>query len=221
MSYFFNVLKKDLIVAFRQRTALLNPLFFYVLVTLLFPLAITSDPQKLRILGPGVLWITLLFANMLAIDHLFSEDFEDGTLEQILISHNSINSFVMAKLLGHWLMTSLPLLIITVVLANLFFLEYQVVLILIAGLLIGSLIFTIIGGIGAGLTLSLKQRGLLLILLILPLYLPVLIFGAGAVNDANQHLPVASQLIFLAAFLSLAITFGPYAIAASLKISVD
>lgn len=214
-------LKRDLTIAYRHRAAFLNPLLFFTLISLLFPLAITSDPQKLRLMGPGIIWIALLFANMLSIENIFFSDFEDGTLEQIALQPISFSLSVFAKLLAHWLTVAAPLLIMSMVLTQFFFLSSHAVKILFFSLLLGSPVLTFIGAIGAALTLGLQNRGIILILMVLPLYLPVLIFGAGAVNDASFSLPVTSQLAFLAAFLALTITFAPLVIASSLKISLE
>ena len=208
-------------IAYRHYTEFLNPILFFVLVTLLFPLAITSNPQKLMLIGPGVIWIALLFANMLSVETLFGPDFEDGTLEQMALNTSSFTLFVLAKLLVHWITTTVPLLVASLIMAQLFFLSGQCIEILFFSLLLGSPIFTLLGAIGVALTLSLRNRGIILILMVLPLYLPVLIFGAGAANAASQNLPVASQLSFLAALLTLSITFAPIAITSALRISLE
>jgi heme exporter protein B len=217
----YSIIKKDLLLAYRHRMELLNPVSFFVLVTMLFPLAVTSDPAKLMMMGPGMIWIALLLANMLTIENIFLADFEDGTLEQMVLNPTSLPFLVIGKLVAQWLVTAVPLLLITVLLSFLFYIPKQGVTALIASLLLGSPVLTIIGAIGCALTLGLQNRGIILVLLVLPLYIPVLIFGAGAVNDAVLNLPIASQLAFLGAFLALAITFAPLAIAAALKISLE
>ncbi|MBA2655083.1 MAG: heme exporter protein CcmB [Gammaproteobacteria bacterium] len=208
-------------MAYRYRMEFLNPVLFFILVTILFPLAITSDPDKLRFMGAGVIWIALLFAHLLTIDNIFATDFDDGTLEQIALVPCAFSLLVLAKLLAHWVTIVVPLLFISVPIAKLFFLNNHVVGVLFLSLLLGSPTLILIGGVGAALTVGLKNRGIVLILMVLPLYLPILIFGAGAVNNAALHLPVISQLSFLAAFLTLSLTFTPLAIAAGLKLSLD
>lgn len=221
MNIILLVLKKEMLIAFRRPAAILNPLLFFILILTLFPLAITSDPAKLMQMGPGIVWVCLLFANMLSIETVFSNDFEDGTLEQMLLHSRSFSMLISIKLLAHWLITTLPLLLIAPLLSQFFFISFHAVIILFISILLGSPVLTLIAAMGSALTLGLQNRGILIILLVLPLYLPILIFGAGAVNDASIHLPVTSHLAFLAALLTLSVTFLPMAIAAALKISLD
>jgi heme exporter protein B len=221
LAAFLLTLRRELTIAYRHRIAYLNPLFFFLLITILFPFAITADPKKLILIGPGVIWIALLFANMLSIENLFDLDFEDGTLEQMALNASSFLSCIFAKLCIHWLTATFPLMITSLLMGKLFFLNLHTLKILFISLLLGSPVLTFLCGLGAALTLGLRQKGLILIILVIPLYLPVLIFGTGAVNDAAQHLPVDSHLYFLAAFLSLSFTFAPLAIGSALKISLE
>lgn len=215
------IIKKDLLLAYRQRIDLLNPLSFFVLVSLLFPLAVTVDPQKLMMMGSGIIWIAILLANILSIENMFTSDFEDGTLEQYRLNPSSFTLITLGKILTQWLVTTLPLLLITVVLSQLFYIPKQGLTALILTLLLGSPVLTIIGAIGSALTLGLRNRGIILTVLVLPLYIPVLIFGAGAVNDAILNLPIVSQLAFLGALLTLTVTLAPFAISSALKISLE
>jgi heme exporter protein B len=218
---FLNILKRDLLIAYRHRLELLNPLLFFVLIIMLFPLAISSEPQKLMAISPGVIWIAGLFATLLSLENIFHSDFEDGTLEQLVLAPQPLSILVLAKLLAHWLITGLPLILVSLLLSQLLYLPGQGLVTLFVSLLLGTPVLTIVGAVGAALTLGLRNRGLLLILLILPLYLPVLIFGASAVADATMGWPVISHLAFLAAFLTLALTFAPFAIAAALRLAVS
>ncbi len=215
------IVKRDFLIAYRHKIEFLIPILFFVLVTMLFPLAVTSDPMQLRVMGPGVIWICLLFANMLSLESIFLSDYEDGTLEQMVLSPHSLSLLFFAKIVTHWLLTALPLLAVSFIVAKFFFLSFQTIIVLILSLLLGSPVLTMIGAIGSALTLSLRNRGLMLILLVVPLYLPVLIFAAGAVNDASNHLPITSQLLFLTAFLTLTLTFAPLILASAIKISLE
>lgn len=214
-------IKRDLIYTFRNPMSMLNPLIFFVLITVLFPLAVTSDPKKLLLIGPGVIWIAIVFATMLNAEYLFTPDYLDGTLEQMALNPVSLAWLVCGKVILQWLTMIVPLLVATLVLSQFFFLPFQGVIVLIVSLILGSPVLTFISALGNALTLGLANRGIVLVLLILPLFIPVLIFGSGAVNDAILGLPVTSQLAFLAAFLTLTLTFAPLAIAAALRISLE
>lgn len=218
---FMTVLKRDLVVAYRHWNELLNPLLFFILVCSLFPLAITSEPTKLMSMASGIIWIALLFSSSLTMENLFQYDFDDGTLEQMALMPSSFSLLICAKLLTHWLITGFPLLIASSILSQLFFLPLHATFVLFLSILLGSPVLTCIGAIGAALTLSLRNRSILLILLIVPLYLPVLIFGSIAATNAVYNLPFLSELSFLAAFLTLALTFSPLIIAATLRISLE
>lgn len=217
----FVTAKRDFLIACRHKTELLVPLCFFFLATTLFPLAVTSDAKTLNLMGPGVIWISALLANLLALDSLFVSDYEDGTLEQIIISPSSLSSQLVGKLVTHWLLASLPLIVSCMVVSTFYYLEIQSVIVLILSLLLGSPVLTVIGSIGSSLTLGARQRGMLLILLVTPLYIPVLIFGTSAVNHAANHLPFSSQLLFLAALLLFSITFAPFLLAQTIRLSVE
>lgn len=221
MHNFFALIRRDLLLAYRQPADWLNPILFFLLILLLFPLAITPEPKKLMLMGPGILWICVLFANLLSIDSLFSSDFEDGTLERMIALPQSLTLLVMARLIAHWLIINLPLILLSLLMAHFFYIPFSANLIICLTLLLGTPVITFIGATGAALTVGLQSRAILLILIILPLYVPLLIFGAGAGNDALLNLPVVSQLGFLAAIFILALTFCPMAIAASLRIGMD
>jgi heme exporter protein B len=188
---------------------LLYPLAFFVLVILLFPLAVSPDPRILSSIATGVIWVAALLASLLSLDRLFHSDFGDGTLEQILLSPHPLSVLVLAKVLAHWLVTGLPLLIIAPLSGIFFHLPADKILILVASLALGTPTLSLIGAIGMALTLGIRHSGMLLALLVIPLYIPVLIFGV------NGH------LAWLAALLLLAVSLAPVVIAAALRIGVE
>lgn len=214
-------IKREWLVHVRHPMTILTPIAFFILTVLLFPLAITSDPVKLQAIGPGVIWVAILLANLLCLETLFYVDYEDGTLEQMALNPGNFTSQIFSKLILQWLIATLPLLLIATLLSKVFYISNHAVIVLIASVLLGSPSLSFVGAVGAALTLGLANRGMLLVLLTLPLYLPVLIFGAGAVNDAMLNLPVLSELAFLAAILVLALTFIPWVVAAALRLTLE
>ncbi len=221
-SVFRCILMRDITLAMRRRTDVMTTLFFFLIVVSLFPLGVGTEKETLRILGPGVIWVAALLASMLALERLFAADYEDGTLEQILLTAQPLSLLVLAKAAAHWLLTGLPL----VALAPLVGLQYQLppdaLLMMVISLLIGTPVLSLIGGIGAALTLGLRGGGILLSLLILPLYIPVLVYGAGAVTVSMIDLAdTQPYLALLAAFLLLALTLAPVATSAALRISLE
>ncbi len=218
---FYTLLKRDLTLAYRHRAELANPLLFFVIVISLFPLGISPEAKILTIIAPGIIWVAALLAAMLSLDSLFRSDFEDGTLEQLALTSHSLPLLVLAKVLAHWLLTGLPLLLLAPLLGVLLFLPQSAMLTLLITLALGTPILSLIGAIGVALTVGLRRGGVLLSLLVLPLYIPVLIFAANAVNVAADGLPVTGQLYFLGALLSLSLTLSPLATAAALRISLS
>ncbi|MBK1647342.1 heme exporter protein CcmB [Rhabdochromatium marinum] len=219
---FISILARDLTLALRRRTDVLTVLFFFLIVVSLFPLGVGSEQALLRELGPGVVWVAALLASMLALERLFAADFEDGTLEQMLLTPQPLGLLVLAKVIAHWLLTGLPL----VVIAPLIALQYQLgdgqMLMMMASLLLGTPTLGLIGAIGAALTLGLRGGGILLSLLILPLYIPILIYGEGAVTVSAIALADSEPyLMLLGALLMMALILGPWAAAAALRISMD
>ena len=178
------LIERDLKLAYRHRGALAYPLLFFVIVISLFPLAVGSTPEVLRNIGPGVIWVAALLATLLGLETLFRSDYEDGSLEQIILSPHSNLALVFAKVAAHWLLTGLPLLIISPLLAFMMHMDAPTLKILCLSLLLGTPTLSLIGAVGVALTVSLQRSGLLLTLLVLPLYVPVLIFGANAVHSA-------------------------------------
>ncbi|KGD66686.1 Heme exporter protein B [Alcanivorax nanhaiticus] len=219
MSTFRAALSRELLVLWRSPAEIINPLFFFVMVISLFPLAISPKPETLALIAPGVLWVAALLAVMLSLDGLFRRDQESGVLEQLLTSPVMTVVPVTAKLLAHWLLTGLPLVLVSPVLAHMLQLPDRVLGVVMLSLLLGTPALTVIGAIGSALTVGLNRGGILLAVLVLPLYIPVLIFGAGVIRTAMEGGPVPGVLAILGALLALTASLGPLAVAAGLKIS--
>ena len=214
------LVRRDLLLAWRRRGDRLVPLAFFVMVTALFPLGVSPERAVLATLAPGVVWVGAVLATLLGMDTLFRSDLEDGTLEQMLLSPLPAPVLVLAKVLAHWLVTGLPLVLAGPVLAGALHLPAPAQPVLVAGLLLGTPALSLVGAVGASLTVGLRRGGMLLPVLLLPLYVPVLTFGAGAVAAAAAGLPAAGHLYALGAILALAATLAPWAAAAGLRISV-
>lgn len=220
-SAFILLLKRDLILAYRRRSELINPLLFFVLVISLFPLGVGSDPILIQKIAPGIVWVSALLASLLSLDSMFRSDFEDGTLEQYVLSAHPVSILVLAKILAHWLITGLPLIIVSPLLGVMLGIPDDAIATLTLTLLIGTPVLSLIGSVGVALTVGLRRGGVLLSLLVLPLYVPVLIFGADAVHTTIAGIPVTAQLSILGAMTMLALTLAPIATAASLKVSLS
>jgi heme exporter protein B len=214
------LLKRDLTLAMRHRAEMVNPLLFFILVTSLFPLGVGANPNLLQAIGPGVIWVAALLAALLSLDGIFRSDFEDGTLEQFLLSSHPVSILVLAKVLAHWLITGLPLLLVSPLLGVLLGLTGDGIRILMLTLLIGTPVLSLLGAVGVALTVGLRKGGMILSLLVLPLYVPLLIFAANAVDTATAGLPVTAHLLFISALLVLALSLSPPATAAALRISL-
>jgi heme exporter protein B len=215
------VFARDMKVAFRQRQDLLNPLLFFVMVVTLFPLGVSPEVSFLREAGAGILWVAALLSVLLSLDHLFRHDFDDGTLEQLVLQPQPLFLLILAKTMAHWMLTGLPLVLLTPVLGVMVHLDGNSIAILCLTLLIGTPVLSLIGAIGAALTLGLRSAGVLLSLLIIPLYIPVLIFGTGTVAVAADGAAVGAYLALMGAFLMLSLTLAPFAAAAALRISLS
>jgi heme exporter protein B len=215
------VLRRDLAAMVRRGSEWSNPLIFFLMVCSLFPLGIGPDPQLLEQLAPGIVWVVALLASLLATDHLFRGDFDDASLEQMLLTPMPLYPQVIAKVFAHWLMTGLPLSVLSPVLALILQMPSAGLGVTMVSLLLGSGVLSFIGAIAAALTVGLRKGGLLLSLITLPLYIPVLIFGSSAVHAAAQGMVFLPQLAILTAFLCLAMALAPLAIAAALRISLD
>ncbi len=221
MSGFVAVLKRDLMLAYRRKSDLLNPLIFFLMVATLFPLGVSPEPQFLAEVAPGVVWVAALLATLLSMDGLFRSDYEDGTLEQMLLCPQPLFLTVMAKVLAHWMMTGLPLTLMAPLLGVMLFLPGEGMGGLMLSLLLGTPTLSLVGAIGAALTVGLRKGGVLISLLVLPLYIPVLIFGTGAVQAAVTGLPLVGFVALLGAMLVLGLVLAPFAISAALRISVS
>jgi heme exporter protein B len=215
------VVLRDLQVAFRRWGDLISPLMFYAIVTALFPLALSPKPEVLQNLGPAVLWIAALLASLLSLNALFRTDIEDGSMEQLAIGPHSLPLIMLGKTLAHWLVSGLPLVLLAPVVAVTYYLPGAGVRALCLTLLIGTPTLSLLGSIGAALTASVRQSGGLLALVVLPLMLPVLMFGARATDLAAGGEVITGPLYLLGAFLLLSLSLVPLASAAAIRISLD
>jgi heme exporter protein B len=215
------IVRRDLLLAARRKADALVTLGFFVIVASLFPLGIGPEPELLKRVAPGVLWVAALLATLLALPRLFAADYEDGTLEQSALAPVPLTLLAVGKVLAHWLVTGLPLVIVAPLLALQYGLPADVIGVLVLSLLLGTPVLSLIGAIGAALTLGLRGGGVLVSALVLPLYTPVLIFGAGAVAQATTGQDTEAYLSLLGAFLALAVSFAPWAAAAALRVSLD
>lgn len=218
---FFWIVRRDLLLAMRRQADVLTTLFFFIIVVSLFPLSVGPEMNTLRVMAPGVVWVAALLASMLSLGRLFSNDYLDGTLEQMLMSPQSLSLLVLGKALAHWLVTGVPLVLMSPVLGIQYDLPAEALFVLTLSLLLGTPVLSLIGAIGAALTLGLRGGGVLVSLLVLPLYIPVLIFGAGAVEASSAGLGYDAHFSLLGAFLLVSVVFAPWAAAASLRVSLE
>jgi heme exporter protein B len=215
------LLHRDLLLALRNRSDVGTALLFFIIVTTLFPLGIGAEPALLRAIAPGVIWVAALLSSLLSLGRLFAADHADGTLEQMLLGAAPLGAVVAAKAFAHWLVSGLPLVVIAPLIALQYDLPSSLYGALALSLLLGTPVLSLIGGIGAALTLGVRGGGVLLALLVLPLYVPVLVMGAGAVEMASAGLGGRGQLLILGAMLIVAAAFAPWATAAALRISSE
>ena len=220
-SMFWWLVWRDLILAWRRRADVMATLFFFVIVVSLFPLGIGPEGQLLRAIAPGVVWVAALLASMLSLGRMFANDYQDGTLEQMMLTNQSIYLLVLGKALAHWLVSELPLVIIAPLLGVQFGLAQNNLGTVAVSLLLGTPVLSLIGSIGAALTLGLRAANVLVALLVLPLFIPALIFGAGAVEASVNGASARPWLLLLAATLIVTVVFGPWATGAALRISVE
>lgn len=218
---FTAVFKRELKLAYRRRSEWINPLAFFVIVVALFPLGLGVGPNTLSLVAPGVVWVSALLATLLSLEHMFRSDYEDGALEQFALSSYPLYAVALAKVLAHWMITGLLLCLLSPLLGSALYLDGGGLKVLFLTLLLGTPTLSLVGAIGAALTVGLRRGGILLALLILPLYVPVLIFGAGAVDLAVNGLNASGQLYLLAALLVLALTLAPFAIAGALRVALE
>ena len=221
LSMFRWMIWRDLLLAWRRRTDVLATLFFFIIVVSLFPLGIGPEPQLLRTIAPGVVWVAALLASMLALGRTFGNDYQDGTLEQLLLTPQPLYLTVLAKVLAQWIVSEVPLVVVAPVLGLQFGLSQNTLWIMTVSLLLATPVLSLIGSIGAALTLGLRAANVLVALLVLPLYIPVLIFGTGAIEAAVTGTDPQPYLLLLGATLVLALAFAPWATSAALRISVE
>ena len=216
-----SMLARDIVLAMRRKADVLTTLFFFLIVVSLFPLGVGPELEILRQMAPGVIWVAALLASMLSLGRLFSDDYQDGTLEQMLLLPHPLSMLVLSKVFAHWLLSGLPLVIFSPLLGMQLGLGGEDIVLLMITLLLGTPALSLIGAVGAALTLGLRGGGVLVSLLVLPLYIPILIFGAGAVESHNAGLGVEAHLSILGAFLMVTLVFAPVSTAAALRISLD
>ena len=221
MSAFAAVLKRDLVLALRRKNEVITSVFFFVVVAALFPLGIGPEMNTLRLVGPGILWVGALLASMLSLGRMFAADHADGSLEQMALSPHSLSVLVAAKILAHWILSGLPLVLLAPVLGLQFDLSANALWILTLSLLLGTPVLSLIGAVGAALTLGVRGGDVLLTLLVLRLYVPALVFGAGAVQAEISGLGASAHLSILSAMVLVAAVFSPWASAAALRVALE
>jgi len=221
LKVFVCVIRRDLLLAFRRRSDMLTTLFFFVIVTTLFPLGVGAEPALLRNMASGILWVAALLASTLSLGRMFAQDFADGALEQLLLSPEPLTVIVIGKVFSHWLVSGLPLVILAPLLAMQFDLPGISIAVLLLSLLIGTPILSLLGAIGAALTLGARGGSVLIALLVLPLYIPVLIFGTGAVGALANGMEAEAHLLLLTGLLAVVAALAPWATSAALRIAIE
>ena len=218
---FWNIIKRELQIAMRKQAEILNPLWFFLIVITLFPLVIGPDPKLLSRIAPGVAWVAALLSALLSFERLFRDDYIDGSLEQLMLTSQPLVLTALAKVLAHWLLTGLPLILLSPIASLLLSLEISIWWALVLTLLLGTPVLSCLGAIGVALTVGLRKGGVLLSLLVVPLFIPVLIFSASVLDAAGLNLRYSGQLAILGAILAGVMTLSPFAIATALRISLD
>ena len=218
---FLAVVRRDLMLALRQKTDIVQTLFFFAVVITLVPLGVGAEQELLRSMAPGVIWVAALLAALLSLPRIFAHDYTDGTLEQMIISAEPLTVIVLAKVFAHWLVTGIPITVLTAVFGIMFDLPLEQTSVLMASLLLGTPVLSLVGAIGAALTLGLRAGSVLTSLLVLPLYIPVLTFGAGATVQVAISVSPTAYLMVTAALSFLALAAAPFAISAALRISIQ
>ena len=221
MNAFLTIIHRDLLLVMRRKSEVLTALFFFVVVTSLFPLGIGADTALLRKIAPGVLWVAALLSTLLGLQRMFAADYLDGALEQLILTPQSLVLLVAGKVAAHWLVSGLPLVLLAPIIGIQFDLDASSLYVLMGSLLLGTPVLSLLGSIGAALTLGVRGDSVLMSLLILPLYIPVLIFGAGAVYANSVGLDISGHFSLLGALLILALAFVPWVSAAALKIAIE
>lgn len=213
--------RRDLLTAWRARSEVGQPVLFFVIVASLFPLALGPDPRTLAALAPGILWVATLLASLLSLEAMYRSDFDDGSLEQLILSPHPLALLAAVKALAHWVATGLPLVLAAPVVALAFGMQGEATWVMLASLALGTPALSLLGAVGVALTVGLARGGLLIALVLLPLYIPVLIFAAGAVSAAVDGLPAGPALYMLGALLVLALSACPFATAAALRVRAE
>jgi heme exporter protein B len=221
MNAMFAIIHRDLLLVIRRKSEVLTAVFFFVVVTSLFPLGIGADPALLKKIAPGVIWVAALLSTLLGLHRMFSADYQDGALEQLALSPQPMVLLVAGKIIAHWIVCGLPLVVLAPIIGIQFDLDVDSLYVLMATLLLGTPVLSLLGSIGAALTLGLRGGSVLMSLLILPLYIPVLIFGAGAVYANSVGLNTSGHFSLLGALLILALAFVPWVSAAAVKIAIE
>ncbi len=221
MNAFFAIIQRDLLLVMRRKSEVLTALFFFVVVTSLFPLGIGADAALLRKIAPGVLWVAALLSTLLGLQRMFAADYMDGALEQLILTPQPLVLLVAGKITAHWLVSGLPLVLLAPIIGIQFDLDASSLYVLMGSLLLGTPVLSLLGSIGAALTLGVRGGSVLMSLLILPLYIPVLIFGAGAVYANSVGLDTSGHFSLLGALLILALAFVPWVSASALKIAIE
>lgn len=217
----FTIIRRELAIAFRKPAEILNPLWFFLMIITLFPLLMGPNPELLSKIAPGIAWVAALLSALLSFERLFKDDYLDGSLEQLMLLPVGLPQVALAKVLAHWLLTGLPLILLSPIAAILLSLEMHVWWALVLTLLLGTPILSCLGAIGVALTVGLRKGSTLLSLLILPLFLPVLIFAAAVLEAATLNMGYSGQLAIIGAILAITLTFSPFAIAGALRISLQ
>ncbi|WP_114786748.1 heme exporter protein CcmB [Vibrio tetraodonis] len=215
------IIQRELLIAFRRQADIFNPLWFFIIVITLFPLSIGPEPNLLARIASGIVWVAALLSALLSLERLFRDDFQDGALEQLMLMPLPLPVVVISKVIAHWMLTGFPLILISPLLAILLSLDFNSWLAVVATLLVGTPTLSFIGAIGVALTVGLQKGGVLLSLLVLPLYIPILIFATSAIDAASLGMAYKGQLAILGAMLVGSITLTPFAIASALRVSVN
>ena len=211
---------RDFVLAARNKSEWMNPLLFFIFAAVLFPLGIGPDTTILKLIAPGIIWVVALLAALLSLDSIFRADYDDGSLEQLSLSPYPFAALIFTKVSVHWLLTGFPLILLSPLLATFFHLDGPATLVLMQTLLLGTPVLSLVGAIGSALTVGLKRGSMLISLLVLPLYVPVLIFGANAVSASTAGLDISGHIMLIASLLALSITLAPLATAAALRASI-
>jgi len=220
-SVLYRLLERDIKVAWRRRSDIVSVLFFFIIAASLFPLGLGADPKLLHMIAPSVLWVCALLSCMLSLHRMFAADFLDGTLEQLLLSNQPLVLVVLIKVMAHWILAGLPLVLVAPLIGLQFDLSMLELTVLAYSLLLGTPTLSLIGGVGAALTLGVRNGGVLIAVLILPLFIPVLVFGAGAINSVSIGMSASGGLSLLGAMLAFSLVFSPLAISIALKIALE